>query len=196
MQAAKFLLCCGKCRLQYVPESGCCQCLIIEAFMSEPNVLSFDWALWFQWIMATTLGWVLGRFLLPNLAFAMIGIAMGILQWFILQHHIRKAWQWIFATALGWLLGSILLFSVVPTDLDFVAGVVMGLTTGTAQWVILRREFFWSGWWIVINVVAWTTGMALLPGLLLTGVIAGVITGVAIGLLLQNPKPPLSPEET
>lgn len=157
--------------------------------MPEKNILSFDWALWFLWIMATTLGWILGRFLLPNLAFVTIGIGLGILQWFVLQHRMRKAWRWIIVTTLGWILGSTLILALLPDGMEFLAGVILGITTGTAQWLILRSEVYWAGWWIIINVVAWTTGMALLPGVMLTGVMAGVITGLAIALLIRYPKP-------
>lgn len=157
--------------------------------MSGPKFIDFDWAFWFQWIMATTLGWILGRFLLPNLAFVMIGITMGILQWFVLRGHIHKAWRWIIATVFGWTAGSTLILFLVADGMEFLAGVILGITVGTAQWLILRREFHWHGWWIVINVVAWTTGMALLPGLLSTGAMIGAITGIALGLLLQFPTP-------
>lgn len=146
--------------------------------------------------MATTLGWVLGRFVLPNLAFATIGIALGILQWFILQHHIHRAYWWIIATTVGFLIGSTLLISLLPEGMDFLAGAILGVTTGTGQWLVLRRAVYWSGWWIVINVVAWTTGMALLPGILLTGVVVGVITGIAMELLLRSPKLVIELQET
>jgi len=156
--------------------------------MSEPKLIGFDWALWFQWIMATTLGWVLGRFLLPNLASALIGIALGILQWFVLQAHIQKAWRWILATIVGWTTGSMLILFFSSDSSEFLAGVILGCTVGTAQWFILRKEYQWMGWWIIINVVAWTTGMALVPGILSTGALIGAITGIALGLLLQYPK--------
>jgi len=157
--------------------------------MSEPKSLSLDWALWFLWIMATTLGWVLGRFLLPNLTFVTIGIGLAVLQWLVLQHRIRKSWRWMIATALGWLLGSTLIMAFLPEGMDFLAGVIIGVTTGTAQWLVLRSELYWAGWWIVISVIAWTTGMALLPGVMLTGVMAGAITGLALILLIRFPKP-------
>lgn len=157
--------------------------------MSRSKFIEFDWAFWFQWIMATTLGWVLGRFLLPNLAFVVIGIALGVLQWFVLREYIRKSWQWIIATIVGWTAGSTLVLLLVADGAEFLAGVILGCTVGTAQWLVLRREVQWNGWWLIINVVAWTTGMALLPGLLSTGAMIGAITGIALGLLLQYPKP-------
>jgi len=155
--------------------------------MSKSKIFSFDWFFWFQWLMATTLGWILGRFLLPNLAFVTIGIGLGIFQWLILQHRIRNAWQWIIVTAIGWLFGSIIIMTLLPDGMDFIAGIIIGIGVGTAQWLVLRHEIHWAGWWIAINVVAWTTGMAFLSGILLTGVMAGVITGFALELLFRNP---------
>ena len=163
--------------------------------MLNSKPLVFDWVFWFQWLMATSLGWVLGRFLLPNLAFVIIGVALGVLQWITLQQRLRHAWRWIVATAVGWSLGSGIILFFMPNVMDFIAGVVIGITTGTAQWMILRREIHWAGWWIVINVVAWTTGLALLPGILLTGILAGLVTGTALALLFQAPKLPDSLEE-
>ncbi|HLE14729.1 MAG TPA: hypothetical protein VI776_08275 [Anaerolineales bacterium] len=43
---------------------------------SESTGSGFDWALVFLWMMATTLGWVLGRTLLPNLAIIVTGPAL------------------------------------------------------------------------------------------------------------------------
>lgn len=136
--------------------------------------------------MSTTLGWVLGRFLVPNLAFVTIGIAIGVFQWFVLRDIIHNAWRWIIATMIGWLVGSIILMLVIPQSPDFLAGIISGVGVGIAQYIVLRREIYLAGWWIVINIVAWTTGMAYLSGILLTGVVVGVITGFALELLLRN----------
>lgn len=157
--------------------------------MSEAKFTGFDWAFWFLWIMATTLGWILGRFLLPNLASVIIGLALGILQWFVLQGRIHKPWRWILVTMLGWTAGSILIQYFVGDGGEFLAGTILGCTVGIAQWLLLRNELHWTGWWIIINIVAWTTGMALLPGIFSTGAMIGAITGIALGLLLQYPKP-------
>jgi hypothetical protein len=137
--------------------------------------------------MATSVAWILGRFLLPNLAFWIIGLALGILQWLILQQRVPHAWQWILATTLGWVVGAIPVVFIFPQGFDFLAGVATGLTVGGAQWLVLRRQVHWSGWWIMMNVVAWTTGYALLPGVLLTGIVVAVITATAIALLFRYP---------
>jgi hypothetical protein len=144
--------------------------------------------LWFLWIMATSVGWVLGRLLLPNLALVTVGLAIGILQWFLLQRRFKQAWQWILATAAGWMVGSVISYAAIPAGMDFLVGILVGITTGSAQWLILRREVRWAGWWIIINVVAWTTGLAFLPGLISTGAIVGLITATALALLLNAPR--------
>jgi len=144
--------------------------------------------------MATTVGWPLGRFLFPNLAIFVIGLGLGILHWFILQHKIRKVWRWVLATAIVWTTGAAIILFLVQDGMEFFAGAVVGLTTGTAQWLVLRKEVNWPAWWIAISIIGWTTGMALLPGLILTGVMVGVITGIALELLLRYPKQ-LEPED-
>lgn len=123
-------------------------------------------------------GWVLGRFLFINLSIVSIGLALGILQWFILQYRILQPWRWILATMLGWTLEAMILFIAIPNSMGFITGLMIGLTTGSAQWLILHREVYWAGWWITINVVDWTIGMALLPGFLSTGAMAGAIKGL------------------
>ncbi|HSQ25581.1 MAG TPA: hypothetical protein VLM80_00515, partial [Anaerolineales bacterium] len=64
-----------------------------------------------------------------------------------------------------------------------------GVSLGVSQWFVLKREVQWSFWWILISIVGWTTGIGLLPGIFLTGILAGAITGIAMELLLRFPKP-------
>jgi hypothetical protein len=144
--------------------------------------------------MATSVGWVLGRLFLPNLALVTVGLAIGILQWFLLQRRFKNAWQWILATTAGWTAGSVITYAAIPQGMDFLAGLLIGLSTGSAQWLILRREVHWAGWWIAINVIAWTTGLAFLPGLISTGAMVGLITATALALLLNVPKRVATPD--
>jgi hypothetical protein len=64
---------------------------------------------------------------------------------------------------------------------------LIGVTTGAAQWLILRGEIRWSGWWIAVSAVAWAVGISVLPGVMLSGTMAGLITGIGLELLLLNP---------
>jgi hypothetical protein len=148
----------------------------------------FDWFLWFQWVMATTLGWFLGSILLPGVGLVPAGIGIGFFQWMVLIQHIKNAWRWALASVLGWFLGWLIGLVAVPDEWTFFSAMLLGLTTGTAQWLILRREFHWTGWWIAVSAVGWMSGLALLPGIMLTGIIAGVVTGTALELLMRYPK--------
>jgi hypothetical protein len=153
------------------------------------KILSFDWALWFFWIMATTLGWLLGALILPGLALVTSGILVGIFQWLVLQGRIPRPWRWIAATSLGWIAGFLITFFALPQELEILEGMIIGLTTGIAQWMILRGVLQWSGWWIIFSIIGWSTGLTLLPGVLLTGTMAGAFTGIPLEILLRYPKP-------
>jgi hypothetical protein len=154
----------------------------------KQQTTGLDWAFWFQWIMVTTVGWILAGALFSGIAFFAAGFTVGTLQWFVLQYRIARAWRWILASVSGWAAGALFAFFFTQGGVDFQSSLIIGLATGTAQWLVLREELHWAGWWIPINVVAWTTGLALLPGLLSTGALAGAVTGIALMLLLPYPK--------
>lgn len=129
------------------------------------KILSFDWALFFFWIMATTLGWFVGGLILSPLSFVFSGFLVGIFQWWVLQGRIRNPWRWIVATTAGWTAGYLLTFFGIPAQFEFANGVMIGLTTGLAQWLVL------------------------FPGVMLTGMMAGILTGLALEILLRHPQP-------
>jgi len=156
--------------------------------MSDTKLAAFDWAFYFQWIMATTLGWVLAQVLLPAVVLLAAGPIVALFQWFLLQRRIKVAWRWIAHSTIGWTVGVMLILSV-PAELDILIGPAIGLAAGVAQWLILREEIQWSVWWPAISLIAWTSGLSLLPGFLTTGALAGSITGVALELLLRYPIP-------
>ena len=141
---------------------------------------------WFQWIMASTLGWLLGQMLFPYLPVIAGGVGVGVLQWPVLYRRLDRAWRWPLVTAPAWIGGSILLMLTPPAWQPLLSGALPGLAVGLAQWLILRRAVRWAGWWIAISLVAWITGLTLLPGLLSTGALVGAATGVALYLLLRS----------
>jgi hypothetical protein len=152
------------------------------------KILSFDWAFLLFWMVATSLGWVVGSFFSTGLPLFAVGAAIGAFQWLVLQGRIARAWRWLLATTLGWVAGALLAFYTVPTGLEAMNGVVVGLAAGLAQWLMLRGEVRWAGWWIPFSIMGWVTGLTLLPGFLLTGTLAGAITGLAMEVLLRNRK--------
>jgi hypothetical protein len=123
-----------------------------------------------------------------SLAFIISGLFVGIFQWLVLRGRAARAWRWIVATSAGWVVGYFITFLLFPAELKPLEGIAMGLTTGFAQWTILRREFQWAGWWIPFSMIGWSTGLTLLPGIFLTGTMAGVLTGLCLEVLLRFPK--------
>ena len=66
-------------------------------------------------------------------------------------------------------------------------GMVIGVITGTLQWLLLRRSVPTIGWWVIVSGLSWSAGLAMggllneaFWGRILAGMIAGTITGVAL----------------
>lgn len=162
---------------------------IDEVDLSGKERNTFDWALWFYWLMATTWGWLVGELLFPGVGRITVGLFVGIFQWLVLLRRIHTAWRWILVSGLGWGVGWLIDFTLIPNELYFFSGMVLGASIGIAQWLLLRHEVQWGLWWIVISIVGWSTGLTLFPGLLLTGMMAGLITGTGLALLLRRSNP-------
>ena len=160
-------------------------------------MLTFDWALLFYWMMATTAGWLFGWLLWPPIALVVAGVTAGLVQCLVLFRRIPKAWHWLLATAIGWLGGLAIVLVVVPMGMGALSGLIVGSITGLAQWVLLQRQLRWAGWWIAMSAVAWAMGLSLapspeavlLPRVVLSGTMASVISGITLELLLRNRKP-------
>ena len=154
----------------------------ISKLDSEPQ--SLDWALWFYWIMATTSGWVIGNLFFGGIPIIISGVLIAAMQWAVLYKRIEKAWQWFVYSSLGWIAGIIIWVVILP-GADLLAGPLLGGLMGMIQWSILRRNFNWSGWWVVISMMAWTTGLTLMPGLLTTGTLPGAMTGITLVIFFR-----------
>src|SRR5512138_3790009 len=139
--------------------------------------------------MATTWGWLLGNFLLSGLTLVISGFMVAVFQWLVLQGRVSRPWLWIITTTIGWTAGYLITFYLLPSELGSLTGMVIGLAAGIAQWIILRRELHWAGWWIVFSTIGWTTGLNLIPGIFSTGIMAGTLTGICLEVLLRSPKP-------
>jgi hypothetical protein len=139
-----------------------------------------DWALWFYWIMATTLGWVLGGTLFTGLPMLAAGVVIAGFQWTVLYRRIPKAWRWFLLSALGWIAGYIFVVLLIPAELNVLTGPILGGILGLAQWSILKDEFDWAGWWIPLSLLAWTTGLTIMPGALTSGSLPAALTGLAL----------------
>jgi len=153
--------------------------------MADIKSKSLDWTLWFYWIMASTLGWMIGSLFFQGIPVIISGVVIAVLQWAVLYKRIPKAWRWAMASSLGWVAGNILFVVFFSADMVIFLGPLLGGTLGIVQWFLLRKEVDWAGWWIIINIMAWTTGLTMMPGLLSSGALSGAITGLALVILFR-----------
>jgi len=150
------------------------------------TVFGLDWTFLVYWMMATTIGWIMGGFFAAGISLIVTGLAIGVLQWIPLEKRLAGAGRWIPATWAGWGLAQFELVLVNPSQNTFVTGLLVGLLVGIAQWLLLRNHLPLAAWWVAINVVAWTTGFWLMPGIFTSGMIPGLVTGLALDVLLRN----------
>lgn len=148
-----------------------------------------DWALWFYWIMATTVGWLLGSLLFRGIPIVVAGAFIAGFQWAVMYQRIHKAWRWAVWSSIGWIAGYLLAMIIFPTNSKILLGPVLGGAVGISQWLLLRKEVDWAGWWIIFSILGWTTGLTLLPGMLSSGALPGALTGLALLLLFRFSSP-------
>jgi hypothetical protein len=150
------------------------------------------------------------RIIVPLLA----GFLIGLAQWAVLRNYLVESSDWILAGgaswAVGYALGLFLINSLSNTALGGVLGfAIFGAIISIVQWPLLRREIpnVWS--WILANVVGWTAGFYLSQVALslffsndssinavvgtsfvsvVTGLVAGAITGLALVWIVRRPE--------
>jgi hypothetical protein len=103
------------------------------------------------WIAATVVGWSFSLMVVVGMAAgealgftvsgAVIGIAVGISQWFVLHKHLKRAEWWGIANTIAWMSGMALL-DLMDRAVGFaLAGLVAGLITGLwLIWLFQRNE--------------------------------------------------------
>jgi hypothetical protein len=149
---------------------------------------SFDWQFYLKWVIASTLGWLIGlAFGRPEIG---IGVIVGIVQWIILRPMIHQASWWILASGLGWAVGWAAIILIFPEEIGVIAGGFIGFTVGISQWVIMRRWFYQAGWWIIISTLAWAIGLTGIMGETFVGTVVGAITGISLELMFRIPLRP------
>ena len=153
--------------------------------MMDTKSESLDWAFWFYWIMATTLGWLAGSLFLSAIPIVVSGVAVAAFQWTVLFKRIQKAWRWMIFSSLAWIVGYIIFVISFPGEMGYLLGPILGGVLGVVQWFILRKELDWTGWWIPISIIAWTTGLTVMPGLLTSGSLPGALTGLTLVILFR-----------
>jgi hypothetical protein len=109
---------------------------------------------------------------------------------------------WVVATVGGWLLGVFLIR--IPGWLGWtnplfspgLALIVMGLSIGVGQWLLLRRRLSRAGWWIGANIVGWGSLPLIAEGnsigqfeLFTIGLLPACATALMLALLMKQVQP-------
>jgi hypothetical protein len=166
------------------------------------------WGFWLQWVLASTVGLLLGfivGFPLSFLAMDILGerlgqsfggivfgIGVGGLQWLVLRRRISRAGWWVLASAAGgygivqaMFLGA---FEGYVGSLSFgallsITGVVAlgGAVTGTLQWLVLRGQVSRAGWWVLASTVGWGLSMTAAIAYSWPGPMWLIVTGAVLG---------------
>ena len=97
---------------------------------------------------------------------------------------------WVLASVVGWALGSVVSDTVGDVVgkvwFDSVGLIVLGASIGTMQWLVLRRQVSWAGWWVVANIAGWTVGALVnLPLNLPLGLFPGWLAGLFVAGIFQ-----------
>lgn len=149
--------------------------------MTVRSLLSGYSSVWLRWVLASATGWVVGWSiafflfellgsivyvngdgLLAYVALPSIGISLGMLQWLVLKHHLPQAGWWILASLVGYLgaipvVRSPNVLVVSPESLldDAVFLFILGAVVGIPQWLVLRRHYSRSFWWVLVSTLWW-----------------------------------------
>ena len=146
-----------------------------------------------------------------GIAGVVMGLGLGFAQWIVLRRYLTNAGWWIVATAIGFTLGGALLGFGTTSELAHrglsseSVGLVLGLSSGIFQWVVLRSQVVAAGFWIPANTAAFGLGwwinwsidlglayessLSLIIGIFLLVIPYLIISGLAMNRLLRNRVP-------
>jgi len=149
------------------------------------------------------------RVIVPLLA----GFLIGLAQWAVLRNFVVNSHDWILAGgtswAVGYAVGLFLINSLASTSLGGLIGFALfGVIVAIIQYPIFRREIPHLSYWIVANALGWMAGFYLSQAFLnlffsnvpsispvvstsfvsvVTGLVAGAITGLALVWIVRQP---------
>ena len=129
-----------------------------------------------------------------------VGLLIGVFQYGLLRRYLPRMGWWVLATVGSWVIGMLLIlilnrlkiWPIESFDLDL-AFIIMGLSIGIGQWLLLRRRLLRSGWWVGANIVGWgllsllTTGNSIGQyGLIGLGFLPACVTVIILALLMNK----------
>jgi hypothetical protein len=153
----------------------------------------------------------LARVIVPLLA----GILIGLAQWLVLRNYVTESTDWVIHLAASWVLGYTVGLLIIDLLANTFIGVIFsyllfGIIIALFQWPILHREIPRIWVWVLANVIGWGLGAYLsqvtiasvfadqvgslvaitVVNMAVTGLVAGLITGVALVLIVREPERP------
>ncbi len=128
-----------------------------------------------------------------------VGLLTGGLQYGLLRRYLPRMGGWVLATAGGWLLGVLLIALPGRENLinEFLGMslvfLLMGLSIGVGQWLILRQRLAHAGWWIAANLLGWVfLGLIRADStldqfsLFVIGLLPACVTALVLALLMKG----------
>jgi len=198
-------------RLKFKPKK-----LIIEKPLRKLRFRKLRWYFLPLWVIANAIGYSGGGVISASVSdyvkgdfgvicsFAVMSMAIALSQWLVIRKYIFGM-EWLLATWLGgtvggtissWTSWELALRYGETIDFFVMYTCLRGLTTGLAQWKVLRQYFRQADWWIVGTTVSWyislQVGFFLIDkqgGYFLTiivGAIYGLLTGMVLLLLFWS----------
>jgi hypothetical protein len=129
----------------------------------------------------------------------MIGLLTGLVQYGMLRPYLPHIGGWVLVTMGSWLLGFLLIALLnrlkwIDINRNFdVVFLLMGLSIGVTQWLLLRQRLPWAVGWIAANIIGWgllaliTKGSGIDQyGLFIIGLLPACATAGMLALLLSS----------
>lgn len=147
---------------------------------------------WIRWVVASAIGLLVGftayfmlvvgfpveqGFVLKTLASAVGGAilsgAVGGAQMFVLRSKVSRMNRWMMVNLVGGIIGGVVALPVADAVGNamgfnmavFAGSIVLGLSLGIAQVVILQGHLYGGGWWVLAHAAGIPLGWALGRGL-------------------------------
>ena len=163
-------------------------------------------SLWISWVLINMAGTVIGLYcifvpqmstVISLIVLILCGIPLAVGEWLLLRRELGiKAW-WVLATtfswALCWYINIVLALVLGEGTVGSIAGTVLfyglfpGVIFGICQWLVLRRRFDKSIWWIFATTAGWDIalfGLVVFSGAVETNLPATLYLFAIIGMML------------
>jgi len=173
------------------------------------------WSLWFQWVIASVAGLVVGRVIreiasaaiyteVPKIeislldpGYVLVGIVglgilwaiVGLAQLIVLRTRLSEPAWWVLASGSGAIIGGTIAYVASRFDANFLGGIAIFGAIGTAQWLVLRKQFSRAGWWVLASVVGLLLFEFSSVLLLVANAFYGLVTGGVLLWLLKQTAP-------